>query len=104
MMIPVSIAGTQPGGVEFLTPDNIPSSAAWGPSSQGLRLSLHLNQSKVQMGFPVLATVDLENLGPDREVSLGCDEQTWYDVSIADSQRKAIPRKPSAMDCSHISI
>jgi hypothetical protein len=104
MIIPVSIAGTQPGRVEFLTPDNIPSNTAWGPSAQGLRLSIHLNQSKVQMGFPVLATVDLENLGPDREVSLGCDEQTWYEVSIADSQEKAIPRKPSAMDCSHLSI
>jgi hypothetical protein len=87
--------------LRFLTTADVPNTALWGAMSNGFRLSLSLNSTSVQAGDPVLATIDLENLGPDRDVVLGCNMEEWYDIRIVDSQHRAIPhnRIGQPVDC-----
>lgn len=67
------------------------SSPAWGQESNGLRLSLSLNERDIQIGDGVLAIIELENLGPDHDVFLGCNMRDWYDIEIVDAQGRTIP-------------
>ena len=86
--------------LRFLTTADVPSTTLWGAMSNGFRLSLRLNSTSAKAGDPVLATIDLENLGPDREVVLGCNMEEWYDIGIVDGQRRAIPHnRIGPVDC-----
>ena len=67
------------------------SSAVWGQESNGLRLSISLSKTNIQVGDTVLAVIDLENLGPDHDVFLGCNMNDWYDIEIVDAKGRTIP-------------
>jgi TonB family protein len=93
-------------GIFYLTVASMPSTAVWGPEINGLRLFLSLSRSNLQVGASVLATIDLENLGPDRAIQLGCGgPQNWYQLIIVDSNGLELPQ-PAAMpaDCYSLGI
>jgi TonB family protein len=97
--IPVTIDGSKVG-IQFITPANVPSTAAWGHETSGLRLSLKRNQTDVAVGAPVVATIDLENLGPDQDVDLGCNIREWYRLNIVDRQGRELSHASSdPVDC-----
>jgi hypothetical protein len=83
----------------YLTAADVSSTTPWGPTFQGLRMSLRLFRASVQAGDPVLATVDLENLGPDRSDFLNCKHQDRFEFEIARDQRQAIRKRVSVESC-----
>jgi hypothetical protein len=84
-----------------LTVSDVPSTASWGPTVNGLRLSLNVNRTNFRVGDAVTATLYFENLGPDRNLGLECYEWGRYNFSIVDAQGGAIARKPitRTIDC-----
>ncbi len=93
-VIPVIISGIHTEGMQFLTTANFPKTMMWGPLSDDLRLSLNADTTGVQVGEPTLVTLDLENLGPDRGLSLGCNMREWYDIRIENWRGRTIPHRP----------
>jgi hypothetical protein len=93
-------AAAQSGTIAFQNASEIPSTVQWGPASKGLRLSLGLDRTDTQVGDHILVTLYVENVGPDRNLFLGCNLSGWYSLLIVDSDGTRIPRKPaSTSDC-----
>jgi hypothetical protein len=100
VLIACAAFGSQARAMRFLTVTDVPTTASWGATSHGMRLSLSLNQTSVSVGDPILATIDLENLGPVREVFLGCNMEDWYDIKIVDGVGRMIPhQRVGPVDC-----
>jgi hypothetical protein len=85
----------------YLTVSDVPSTALWGPTVNGLRISLSLDRTNFRVGDAVTATLYLENLGPDRNLGLDCFEWGRYGFCIVDTQGGSIARKPvtRTIDC-----